>query len=472
MEEAPAAARVGGTAMKAAGASAAAKTRGIPRAGSASGAAGPAGSGPAMTDRGGGQLEPRRFARVPGVKFFLSLLGVTGLALAAEVSSVRSFPFVDSSIPSRFVPGVGVLWKPHEEVRHTNLRDFWMISRANRLGFLDREPISPRRAASGCHVALVGDSFVEAREVEVADKLQVRLEALAARDRPDWNLTTSAFGRGGIGQVQQVPFHDAYIRRMSPAVVVLVTRRNDFAENSRLLRAVLHRRAPGCTSWASAVRGEDGSYRLRLPHPSCQSSCRSSCRVDRPNAAGVGTGAGRAALSSALAQRAWRVLAGAPERTDAARRDSWRRLRSAWPVLSGWRPPSSIVRAFAAYPIDHAETYGAAMAPVIREAYDSTSFALAEFRRRGQRDGFELLLLLADYDDPPESGAMRRLAERLGIPVVSARDSINGLGENGGDTWFSSRDRHWTPKGHRLAAEALWRYLEEHPPPCGSAEAR
>ncbi len=402
------------------------------------------------------------------------------LALAAAVSPDRSFPFVDSSIPGRFVPEVGVLWQPHEEVRHTNLRDFWTISRANRLGFLDREPISPRRAASGCHVALVGDSFVEAREVEVADKLQVRLEALAARDRPDWNLTTSAFGRGGTGQVQQVPFHDAYIRRMSPAVVVLVTRRNDFAENSRLLRAVLHRRAPGCTSWASAVRGEDGSYRLRLPRSSYRSSCRSSSqssgqssgRVDRPSRAGVGTGAGRAALSSALARQVRRVVAGAPERIQAARRDSWRRLRSAWPVLSGWRPPASIVRAFAAYSIDHAETYGAAMAPVIREAYDSTSFALAEFRRRGRRDGFELLLLLADYDESPESVAMRRLAERLGIPVVSARDGIDGLGEKGGDTWFSSRDRHWTPKGHRLAAEALWRYLEEHPPPCGSAEAR
>ena len=401
---------------------------------------------------------------------------MAGLALAAEVSSGRSFRFVNSSIPGRFVPGVGVLWKPHEEVRHTNLRDFWMISRANRLGFLDREPISPRRAASGCHVALVGDSFVEAREVEVADKLQVRLEALAARDRPDWNLTTSAFGRGGTGQVQQVPFHDAYIRRMSPAVVVLVTRRNDFAENSRLLRAVLHRRAPECTSWASAVRGEDGSYRLRLPRSSSRSSSQSypqsSCRVDRPNGAGVGTGAGRAALSSALARQARRVVSGAQERIHAARRDSWRRLRSAWPVLSGWRPPSSIVRAFAAYSIDHAETYGTAMAPVIREAYDSTSFALAEFRRRGRRDGFELLLLIADYDDPPESVAMRRLAERHGIPVVSARGEIDGLGEKGGDTWFSSRDRHWTPKGHRLAAEALWRYLEEHPPPCGSAEAR
>ena len=398
------------------------------------------------------------------------------LALAAAVSTDRSFPFVDRSIPGRFVPEVGVLWEPHEEVRHTNLRDFWTISRANRLGFLDREPISPRRAASGCHVALVGDSFVEAREVEVADKLQVRLEALGARDRPDWNLTTSAFGRGGIGQVQQVPFHDAYIRRMSPAVVVLVARRNDFAENSRVLRAVLHRRAPGCTSWASAVRGEDGSYRLRLPRSSCRSSSqspgRSSDRVDRPNRAGVGTGAGRAALSSALAQQARRVVDGAPERINAARRDSWRRLRSAWPVLSGWRPPASIVRAFATYSMDDAEAYGIAPAPVIREAYDSTSFALAEFRRRGRRDGFELLLLVADYDDPPESVAMRRLAERHGIPVVSARDEIDGLGEKGGDTWFSSRDPHWTPKGHRLAAEALWRYLEEHPPPCGSAEAR
>ena len=61
------------------------------------------------------------------------------------------------------------------EVRWTNGLDFWTVSRTNSPGFLDREPPDPERAAASRHVAVFGDSFVEAKEVAVADKFHVRL---------------------------------------------------------------------------------------------------------------------------------------------------------------------------------------------------------------------------------------------------------------------------------------------------------
>ena len=65
----------------------------------------------------------------------------------------------------RFVSDVGVMPEPNSEVRHTNHLDYWTIAKTNGIGFLDREPISAERAAESCHIALIGDSFVEAKEV-------------------------------------------------------------------------------------------------------------------------------------------------------------------------------------------------------------------------------------------------------------------------------------------------------------------
>ena len=50
---------------------------------------------------------------------------------------------------------------PDMEMRFTNNLDFWTTARTNSLGFLDREPPDPDLAAASCHIAVIGDSFVE-----------------------------------------------------------------------------------------------------------------------------------------------------------------------------------------------------------------------------------------------------------------------------------------------------------------------
>ena len=93
----------------------------------------------------------------------------------------------------RFVQDVGLMREPNSEVRYTNHRDFWIITRTNSLGFLDREPMSADVAAESCHIALIGDSFVEAKETAISET-HVKLEEIAARELPHLDITASAFG--------------------------------------------------------------------------------------------------------------------------------------------------------------------------------------------------------------------------------------------------------------------------------------
>ena len=215
-------------------------------------------------------LPIRNGLRLVGWNLILTLAGVAVLALAGEVYLRLTTPFVGEHLPKHFVPNVGILVKPNAEVRWTNVLDFWTVQRTNSLGFLDRELISPERAAASCHVAMIGDSYVEAKEVAIADKFHVRLEALAARDLPHLDVTTSAFGRGGTGQIHQLPYYDEYARHVHPKLLVLVAVPNDFKGNS-VFWDTLNRFNPERVPYVTAVRDEDGTIRLRPPHPSYHS---------------------------------------------------------------------------------------------------------------------------------------------------------------------------------------------------------
>ena len=408
----------------------------------------------------------RRLRRVLGVNMLLSLVGAGVVALAGEAWVRRSLPFVVNRAPLRFVPGVGVLLEPHEEVWHTNLFDYWTISRTNRLGFLDREPVTPERAASSCHIALVGDSFVEAREVEVPVKVQVRLEELAARERPDLDITTSAFGTRGTSQVHQIPIYEVFVRPRRPEVVVLQATPNDYVGNSGALNEV-ESGAPWAASYASAERGADGRLRLRLPDgasPAARERLREARRRE--------TGLRRASfLWSRLGSHRINGEVG-EQRVRWRRRERWRRLSGENASLSGWRHPgvdlgTNIVK----YGLVEARRAGSGPAPAYAEALELTGFALDEFKARAARDGSHLVLFLHYFFTAAREDAMKALAEERGIPVVDQHRYITDTaGEDPNDADFRG-DPHWTPLGHRWAAEALWEYLEARPALCGPAES-
>ena len=173
--------------------------------------------------------------------------------------------------PSHFAPGVGLLQEPYLTKRLRNVVGEWAETRVNSLGFLDREPPEPERAAQSCHIAIIGDSFVEATQVPIADKFQVRLESLAAQALPHMNVTTSAFGVTGTGQVSQLPFWNEYAKRLAPKVLVLVFTPNDFTDNHNLLMSLNLGSDPDHMPYAYAEKTATGAFELRPPDPNWRS---------------------------------------------------------------------------------------------------------------------------------------------------------------------------------------------------------
>ena len=428
----------------------------------------------------------QRLRRVLGVNLLLLFVGTGITVIVGEVWLRRSFPFLTNRIPARFVPGVGVVLEPHEEVWYTDRHEYWTISRTNRLGFVDREPVTPERAASSCHIALVGDSFVAAWEVGVPDKVQVRLEALAARERPDLDITTSAFGVYGTSQVSQIPLYDTFVRPLRPKVVVLQAARNDYGGNSDvLLEAALG------TPWVEAyARAERGARRIGLRLPGGVAG-----RLHGPNPSRrppeSADGVSPAIREQLYNYRRWMTGLRAASflwvhlarnvgggnllefRSRWRQRERWRRLSGETASLAGWRPPVTLRMGvnFVGVGLAEARRAGSEPVPAYAEALELTGFALDEFAARSARDGSHLVLLLHYGFGVARDPAMRVLAEERGIPVVDQYRYITGAAGGNPDDADFRRDMHWNPLGHRWAAEALWEYLGKRPSLCGPAEA-
>ena len=187
----------------------------------------------------------------------------------SEVYLQQNMPFEQSSWKKEFVPGVGILYQPHTVVQATDRVEFWTESKVNSLGFLEREPLVPGEASKGCHIAIIGDSFVEAREVQLANRFPVLLEEFAKRDLPELDVTTSAYGRRGTGQIQQIPFYDHYASKMNPDLLVLTFFTNDFLENSSFIFSIqtMYSYDPDHPPYSFAQKLETGKISLYPPDP-------------------------------------------------------------------------------------------------------------------------------------------------------------------------------------------------------------
>ena len=423
-----------------------------------------------------------RVARVLRVAVVNALLILGGLALVAIAGEawlrLTAPPFGERAEPTRFVHGAGVLYEPHAEVRHTNNLDFWAVQRANGLGFLDREPPGPGRAAASCHVAVVGDSFVDAQEVPIADKVQVRLEALAAAALPELDVTASAWGRRGTGQASQLPWYDGYARRLRPNLVVLVFVENDFADHSAAVQAIRWGWNPDRAPYALPARAEDGSIRLRPPDPGyAEHALPWLWTFIAPSPPGRIEAAARALADRSRFAR-W---------LDAKRRALFpgdrlpplqRRAETVaaipgyrW-ILDGWRPANY----YPDGPQVFAANFGGAAAfffaedppPLFAEALEFTAWALAEFRRRADRDGAAAVVLSVSENggrDSRVNAVLQSMADPLGIPVLNQHDWILYRGGRIEDARWP-HDAHWSPQGHQWAAEAILDWLRRHPEAC------
>ena len=384
----------------------------------------------------------RRWRSVVGWNVLFLSLGAALIFTDWEAWIQPRAPFTETRLPTRFAPGVGLLNEPGAEVRWTSHDEFWVAQRANRWGFLDREPLTPDQAAQTCHIAFIGDSFVEAREVPVADKFHVRLEELAARALPRLNIVTSAYGRGGTGQISQLPFYTEYARRLRPKLVVLVFFKNDFEDNHRLLAAMHEGWDPDQAPYVVAEKTADGAITLRPPDPAWRMLPISIGPPESPALRWLRRKTGRIP-GAGLTYDHQRLL-----RVELLVQDP--RYQSVIEASLSRAPESSWMSS-----------------PLFEEAIEFTAFALDEFQRRVADDGASLWLLLIPLIGDPLRVIAEDLAEARGIPVVNMHDYLVRQGRKPKDGTFVF-DHHWTPTGHQWVAEILLERLRQRPEVCGA----
>ena len=376
----------------------------------------------------------RRAWRVAAWNLVL-LAGAAVLVVGAGEAWLRATrPFRTTGQTLRNVPAVGLQLAPHTEVRAIPQpnAEHWIASRTNSLGFLDREPPSPELARAGCHVAFVGDSFTEGRQVALADRFHVRLEEMAAARVPRFDVVTAAWGVGGMGQVQQLPMWDKWIRRWSPDVVALVFVDNDWGDNVRRggdATALDVERSD--LDFATAHRSAGGRIVLRLP------GALPDSRYD-PFSAETGGHWAWKRLPSGL--RPWSA--------------SW--LARKWRYLA-WK-----------YKISPE------LSPLLitERDRDFTAFALDQWRERTQRAGSRLVVLSThvmrlSWPPAPEEPFERLvpMVEARDVPVVDQYDYIVRQGADPHDANWP-HDSHWNRQGHQWAAEAMLEHLERNPGTC------
>ena len=416
----------------------------------------------------------RRAAKLIGWNLLFIAVGLALIGIGGEVYFRLTTPSLPENRPKVFVPGIGLLNEPHSEVGRTNGLDFWTVTPVNSLGFLDREPVSPEQAAAGCHIAVIGDSFVEAAHVPISVKMHVRLEELAAARLPRLAVTTSAFGIGGTGQTHQLSFYDELASRWHPKLVVLVFVPNDFVDNSRLMYALRHGLDAEHIPYATAVRNGAGTIALRPPAPDYRRFALPPPRPPPWYAGGMPRYA-RGALwrLARVSYFAGWLKAKAdvlfPIRSDPQLR-AWAEQVRERPgyasLLAEWRPAKTLPAVAAVYASKE-------LPPVLKDNLDFTAFALDEFKARADRDGAALVILASHWTKLLGENVLRRLDEiaaARGIAVIDQSAYIHRQGAELHDAHWA-HDVHWNAQGHRWAAAALLEWLAANREVCDRSAA-
>ena len=164
----------------------------------------------------------------------------TGRNLCLSVASLACF-FVALEFGIRLLdpqPAIRYRFSPHtyyEPVPETDFvysrKEFSVPVAYNAFGMRDR-PRSIDRPDGGIRIALLGDSFVEAKEVFFEDTLGQVLEGLLAKRFPCRSVEVLNFGVGGFGTVASAIRFQKLGARFRPDVVIYVFVDNDPMDNT------------------------------------------------------------------------------------------------------------------------------------------------------------------------------------------------------------------------------------------------
>ena len=391
-------------------------------------------------------------------------IGLILVLATGEIYFRVKYPFWEDFEPKIFVPSIGFSYAPNTEILHTNRLDFWTKNQSNRLGFVDREPLSAEKYGSTCHVAIIGDSFVEALQVPLEDKLQIRLENLANKDAPELSIKTTAWAHSGAGQLNQLVVYDKFVRELKPKIVVLVFVSNDFANNTSLLESFRHGWDPDHPPLLFAAKSSakfefipidpDWNNHI-LPLPKRNELLATILYNLR-----------HSWFITWILEKAT-VLGYLSMNDHSPKLDMRVDLLSKRPHyahINEGRVPLKMSE------IDDIFVEEEHLPPIFQDAIDFTGFALDEYKKFAERDGFSLVILSSHSMRAKNDrlhNHLEGLARSRNIPIIDQYQYIVDAGQDVKDAHFP-HDYHWSPMGHQWAAEALLEYLKENTELCSA----
>ena len=362
------------------------------------------------------------------------LLGISQLVLPS--------PTWSTDVPRVWTPDLGLLFKPGAEFRYW-MRDpaqtiYDNVQKANGWGFLDREP--PGKADSDVRVLILGDSFVEALQVGMEDKIGRVLERLLS-EQLQRHVTVMSLAIAGSGQATQYPWWRHFGSIFKPHIVVLVVATNDVRDNYAALVARSYNANPLWRANHYFEMGPGKDDLISIPPSDWYTSLAPDVYLVHPAVTAL-EGLAWIRQYSKLAHFLSAKLIEGP---------------------TGGLDPRVTYRD---HYIDHVFFDRALLGTdsVVRTGYELSRRILLRYASDVKMAGANLILMSSwpfprgsikspDFDVLGEWLEVQ--AATLGVTHISMPDAMLKSGIKADDLILNWNDTHWNSRGHRLAAELL-----------------
>ena len=369
----------------------------------------------------------------------------------------------------------GWLFKPGETVSHTNSLDFAVKSKINSLGFLDKEPKIFKNKNS-CRVILIGDSFVEAAQVPLREKVQSLLIKDLSLDHTTDNIDVNAFGFSGTGQINQIPFYTEKASKLNPNLIVLVFVNNDFANNSFLLESIRNNWKPDRLSrlfakvnsqsqlqflkvypWGTdniliPDESRENNKSLNSGHSPIDSIAKYSQFVNWIiNSFSKSNNEQYLSLLSSYSERIEKLIIDYPEYNSSV--IPLRKFSNKYYKKAVSKTPYN-------YFLD--DGFREVEIPnVYEEAIELTRHSFSFFKEEARQNNSDIVILATYGVDGGYFEKLKGIANQVGIPVLSQREYLNKNKISKSKIYFQ-HDGHWNARGHELAANQISHYIKRN----------
>jgi hypothetical protein len=298
-------------------------------------------------------------------------------------------------------------------------------------------------------ILVLGDSFVEAEQVDDQERFVTRLEAILNEAGGPTRYEVIDGGCGGWGTAQELLYLRGQGLAYQPDLVLLAFFvGNDVGDNSIEL-ALDGKRELAIKPYY--VPREDGTLELLEPNPPAPGVLGQIANVLRLHStvynfleSGVLRKLGRDDLLSA-----WRTL-------DALERPRYQgnlvyrtRLTDDW--RSGWAITDALLGMVRDEAVQHGSRFGLVLVPTRGQVSDQAWRGIAG-SDGGRRAGLDRTF--------PNS-QLQKIAARIEAPFLDLVPPLRAADSQGRDPLYYERDQHWTAAGHAVAAQAIADFVRQ-----------